>query len=85
MSEKPVYIGTSPSYENAANKTDVPRYSDEEKDEFARFASTPEPELVYESDKKKAEEEDKPKPEGESKKEEAPKGGPEITQPSTGR
>lgn len=84
MSEKPVYIGTSPSYENAANKTDVPRYSDEEKDEFARFASTPEPELVYESDKK-AEEEGKPKPEGEPKKEEAPKGGPEVAQPSTGR
>ena len=28
VEKKSKYIGTSPSYENAANKTDVPRYSD---------------------------------------------------------
>lgn len=38
------YVGTSPSYQNAANKTDVPRISDEEREDYERFGATPKPE-----------------------------------------
>lgn len=62
VEKKSKYIGTSPSYENAANKTDVPRYSDEEKKDYGRFGQTPEPEDAsnYYQEPKEEKAEEKP-------------------------
>lgn len=76
-----------PNAPEPANKTDRVVFSDKEKDDYARFGSTPEPEAaspVYEpSDKVEDDEADDQPAEEEKPSQPAPTGQPKPTTPST--